>query len=353
MKYFVLFSFLLFSKLIFSQPSDYYDLAKDKKGDELKLALHEIIKGHVQFPYTSSSTDVWDILKLTDRDTFDTTLVELIYSGGLVDGAQEYNSGNGWTREHVWAKSRGDFGTSPGPGTDVHALRPCHTGINSTRNNRAFDNCSSCKNVEYLGTNTGSYTDNNLWIFEPRDEMKGDVARMIFYMATRYEQEDGVDLELDDVIRDNTDKSPNHSVLSTLLIWNESDTVSEKEKRRNDIIYDKFQKNRNPFIDHPELANYIFGGLQNEKWMELVSVDEKAKSSSNCLEVVKKQNSNYSIKNISQSNQEIILTDIKGSLIQQNSIERLGSIDIYLKPNTVYFIKSRSCNFTYKLFNPR
>ena len=86
-------------------------------------------------------------------------------------------------------------------------------------------------------------------------------------MATRYEQEDGVDLELDDSIRINTDQSPFHSVLTTLLIWNKLDKVSEKEKRRNNIIYDDFQKNRNPYIDHPELADYIFGHLTSVKWM--------------------------------------------------------------------------------------
>ena len=257
----------ILAKAVFAQPVGYYDNARNKSGNDLKDALHEIIKGHVEFPYTSSSTDVWDILKLTDRDPSDTTLVELIYSGALVNGAQEYNSGSGWTREHVWAKSRGNFGTSPGPGTDVHAIRPCYNSINSSRNNRAFDNCSSCNNVQYLGSNTGSFTDSNVWTFEPRDEMKGDVARMIFYMATRYEQEDGVDLELDDSIRINTDQSPFHSVLTTLLIWNKLDKVSEKEKRRNNIIYDDFQKNRNPYIDHPELADYIFGHLTSVKWM--------------------------------------------------------------------------------------
>ena len=257
----------ILAKAVFAQPVGYYDNARNKSGNDLKDALHEIIKGHVEFPYTSSSTDVWDILKLTDRDPSDTTLVELIYSGALVNGAQEYNSGSGWTREHVWAKSRGNFGTSPGPGTDVHAIRPCYNSINSSRNNRAFNNCSSCNNVQYLGSNTGSFTDSNVWTFEPRDEMKGDVARMIFYMATRYEQEDGVDLELDDSIRINTDQSPFHSVLTTLLIWNKLDKVSEKEKRRNNIIYDDFQKNRNPYIDHPELADYIFGHLTSVKWM--------------------------------------------------------------------------------------
>ena len=267
MRFSLVFLILILAKVVFTQPVGYYDNARNKTGNDLKDALHEIIKGHVEFPYTSSSTDVWDILKLTDRDPSDTTLVELIYSGALVNGAQEYNSGSGWTREHVWAKSRGNFGTSAGPGTDVHAIRPCYNSINSSRNNRAFNNCSSCNNVQYLGSNTGSFTDSNVWTFEPRDEMKGDVARMIFYMATRYEQEDGVDLELDDTIRSNIDQSPFHSVLTTLLIWNKLDKVSAKEKRRNNIIYDEFQKNRNPYIDHPELADYIFGNLKSVKWM--------------------------------------------------------------------------------------
>ena len=267
MRFSLVFLILILAKVVFAQPVGHYDNARNKSGNDLKDALHEIIKGHVEFPYTSSSTDVWDILKLTDRDPSDTTLVELIYSGALVNGAQEYNSGSGWTREHVWAKSRGNFGTSAGPGTDVHAIRPCYNSINSLRNNRAFDNCSSCNNVQYLGSNTGSFTDSNVWTFEPRDEMKGDVARMLFYMATRYEQEDGVDLELDDIIRSNADQSPFHSVLTTLLIWNKLDKVSAKEKRRNNIIYDEFQKNRNPYIDHPELADYVFGNLKSVKWM--------------------------------------------------------------------------------------
>ena len=274
MRFSLVFLSLILAKVVFAQPVGYYENARNKTGNDLKDALHEIIKGHVEFPYTSSSTDVWDILKLTDRDPSDTTLVELIYSGALVNGAQEYNSGSGWTREHVWAKSRGNFGTSAGPGTDVHAIRPCYNSINSSRNNRGFDNCSSCNNVQYLGSNTGSFTDSNVWTFEPRDEMKGDVARMIFYMATRYEQEDGVDLELDDTIRSNIDQSPFHSVLTTLLIWNKLDKVSAKEKRRNNIIYDEFQKNRNPYIDQPELADYIFGNLKSVKWMAQTCVPD-------------------------------------------------------------------------------
>ena len=137
-------------------PSGYYSTAEGLTGESLKSALNDIIDDHVKFSYTSSNTDVWDILKETDRDTIDPTKVILIYTGWTVDAAQEYNSGSGWTREHVWAKSRGNFGTSQGAGTDVHALRPCDVTVNSARNNRWF----GIGEYEYIDGDgpTGSYT---------------------------------------------------------------------------------------------------------------------------------------------------------------------------------------------------
>lgn len=253
---------------VYSQDSIYYATAFNSKDDVLKFNLNTIIKDHVEFTYTSSSTDVWDILKETDRDTNNAENVILIYSGRSVDAAQEYNSGNGWTREHVWAKSRGDFGTSNGPGTDVHHLRPCDNGVNSSRNNRNFDTCITCVDVIDNGFNTGSKRDANLWTFEPPDEVKGDVARMIFYMAVRYEGASGEpDLELTNTLLNNSDQSPLQGVLNTLLVWNREDSVSNWEKNRNQIIFDDYQGNRNPFIDYPELAEHLWGDSMGVVWM--------------------------------------------------------------------------------------
>ena len=142
-------------------PNGYYDSALNLADDDLKYALNQIIDNHIEFPYTSQSVDTWDILKETDRDPDNSNNVILIYSGVSVNGPQEYNNGNGWTREHVWAKSRGDFGTSPGPGTDVHALRPLDNTTNSIRSNRGFDNCVDCIYVYDQWSNpTGSKKDN-------------------------------------------------------------------------------------------------------------------------------------------------------------------------------------------------
>ena len=265
---FILFSLLLISNLLSAQDSTYYLPAHKKSDDSLKFELNQIIKNHTEFTYTSSSTDVWDILKHTDRDTANTNNVILLYSGRSVDAAQEYNSAAGWSREHVWAKSRGDFGTGNGAGTDVHHLRPVDVSVNSIRNNRNFDTCITCIDVIDNGFNTGSKRDANLWTFEPPDAVKGDVARMLFYMAVRYEGEGSEpDLELTNTLLNNTDQSPLQARLSTLLHWNRIDSVSDWERNRNNIIDSFYQHNRNPFIDNPELAEYLWGDSIGIIWM--------------------------------------------------------------------------------------
>jgi endonuclease I len=261
-----------FSVSAFGQDTAYYQSAFNTADDTLKLRLHQLIKGHVEFTYTSTSTDVWDILKRTDADTLDSTKVVLLYSNRSINGAQEYNSGSGWSREHVWAKSRGDFGNNRGPGTDVHHLRPADISVNSTRNNRNFDDCVTCADVVDNGFVTGSKTDQNNWTFAPPPNVKGDVARMIFYMAVRYEGGNGEpDLELTNSLQTNTSKAPLHAVLTTLLAWNRQDPVSSWEHRRNNIIHQDYQQNRNPFIDFPEIAEHLWGDSLGVAWMRPVS----------------------------------------------------------------------------------
>lgn len=223
---------------------DYYADAQGKEGSELKTALHEIIDDHHQLSYS----EVWDALKITDEDPNNNDNVLLLYSGET--RAKNKNGGmvGDWNREHTWAKSHGDFGTSKGPGTDIHHLRPTDVQVNSSRGNLDFDNGgSSVKNCDDCKRDADS--------FEPPNEVKGDVARMLFYMAVRYEQGDRVDLELNE--RVNNGKTPYHGKLSVLLQWHEQDPVSEWEQNRNDKI-EEIQGNRNPFIDNPEWAEDIW-----------------------------------------------------------------------------------------------
>ncbi|HAN19824.1 MAG: hypothetical protein A2X13_12640 [Bacteroidetes bacterium GWC2_33_15] len=240
----VLFVFNSFAQI----PTGYYDSANGLTGQELKIALYNIIKNHTTYPYTSSSTDVWDILKETDRDPNNPENVIFLYTGWSVNAAQEYNDGAGWSREHVWAKSHGDFDEIPPAGTDTHHLRPEDISVNSARGDKDFDN-GGTQHAEA----TECYTDADSW--EPRPAVKGDVARMMFYMATRYQGENGEpDLELVDYT--GTD-GPIFGKLSTLLAWNEEDPVDDFERNRNEVVY-SYQHNRNPFIDHPEFVKDIY-----------------------------------------------------------------------------------------------
>ena len=262
MKYVNILIFFFCTYFIFGQiPNGYYNSAEGYIGSALKTKLNLIIKDHVEFPYTSSSVDVWDILKETDRDPNNPNNVILLYSGWSTNGEEEYNGGNGWNREHVWAKSHGNFGNEEGPGTDVHALRPCDVSVNSARSNRWFAEC----NTPYIDGDgpTGCYTSSTEWVWKPNENVKGDVARMIFYMATRYEGEGSEpDLQIIDYLPSNNNTSdPVHAKLSDLLLWHIEDPVDDWERNRNDIIYYDYQNNRNPFIDRPEFAQLIWGDL--------------------------------------------------------------------------------------------
>ncbi|TYS91998.1 ribonuclease [Rossellomorea aquimaris] len=225
---------------------EYYNSAEGKTGSPLKTALHNIIDDH----QTLSYGDVWGALRNTDEDPNNPGNVILLYSGRSQSKTTNGGGVNDWNREHVWAKSHGDFGTSQGPGTDLHHLRPTDVTVNSTRSNLDFDNGGT-----QHGEAPGNYYDGDSW--EPRDEVKGDVARMIFYMAVRYEGDGGeLDLEINNNV--NNGSAPYHGKMSVLLQWNEQDPVDEREIRRNDIIFEQYQGNRNPFIDHPEWAEMIW-----------------------------------------------------------------------------------------------
>ena len=332
--------FLGLSSFTYAQPTNYYTSASGLKGTALKAQLNSIIKNHTEFSYTSSSTDVWDILKQTDKDPNNSSNVLLFYSGRSVNAAQEFNNANGWNREHVWAKSRGDFGTAIGAGTDVHHLRPEDVGVNSTRNNRSFDDCTVCVTVMDEGQDTGSKYDSSVFTFEPRDAVKGDVARMIFYMAVRYEGEGGEpDLELTENIPSNTDKSPLHGKLSTLIAWHNADPVDDFERNRNNIIYNDYQHNRNPFIDYPVLVDYIFGTKTNEIWDESATLSIKEL---NQLQFTVYPNPTESdkiyITTTSNTIKNIQIYDVVGKQIY-SKITTNNAVDISSFKSGIYFIK--------------
>lgn len=222
----------------------YYKDAIGKNEQALKTALHEIIDDHTQLSYAQA----WEAIRETDEDPNNVNNVILFYSGESRSKSRNGGLVGDWNREHTWAKSHGNFGTSLGPGTDIHHLRPTDVQVNSSRGNLDFDNGGSA----VKGCNGCFRTTNS---FEPPDRVKGDVARILFYMATRYEKSDSVDLELNEKL--NNGSAPYHGKLSVLLEWHKQDPVDEFERNRNNVIQE-WQGNRNPFIDHPEWVELIW-----------------------------------------------------------------------------------------------
>jgi endonuclease I len=227
-------------------PGNYYANAIGKTGPALKSALHTIISSQTKLTYDQ----VWNALQDTDQDPANPNNVVLLYSGR--SQAKNTNGGNAndWNREHVWAKSHGDFGTVTGPGTDVHHLRPEDVTVNSVRGNKDFDNGGST-----VAECPGCLSDADS--FDPRPAVRGDVARMIFYMAVRYDGGDGfADLEPNNSV--NNGSAPYIGKLTVLKAWSAADPPDAFEQRRNQVIFDTWQHNRNPFIDHPEWVDSVW-----------------------------------------------------------------------------------------------
>lgn len=223
----------------------YYEGVEGLSGDTLKAFLHNLIDDHTVISYGG----LRDALQESDEDPSNTDNIILLYSGDSIDST--WDSGATWNREHVWPKSLGGFADDIA-GSDMHHIRPTYTTVNSARGNKLFDDGGTL-----VSKTTDCYTDSNS--FEPRDEVKGDVARMMFYMVVRYEGNDGAagsDLEL--AIGEIANSSGLLGDLETLMEWNLEDPVDDYERNRNDVIF-SYQDNRNPFIDHPELVQYIWG----------------------------------------------------------------------------------------------
>ena len=252
--------------ILLAQPIGYYNGTENLTGEDLKTALHNIIKGHVDFSYSRAK----DIIAYSDADTANTDNVILFYTQESRN-ADNYGTGGDYiNREHVWAKSHGGFADVLPMYSDVHNLRPADASVNEDRGAKDFDN------VQPNGTQHPEAT--NCWYsdsaWEPGPKVKGQVARIIFYMATRYEgDDDEIDLELVDKL--NNYPLAQFGKLSTLLEWNNQYPPSDFERRRNERIYE-IQQNRNPFIDNPDFANLIWNNssLESIQLSELEMVPE-------------------------------------------------------------------------------
>lgn len=240
----------LFLMNIMAQPAGYYNGTEGKKGDELKSVLHNIIDQHVDFSYS----DCKYIMNYADSDPANENNIILFYTKRSQANTTWGTGGDMVNREHVWAKSHGNFEDIRPMDGDAFNLHPADASVNITRSNYDFDECSD---FGTLIAEAGAYYSSSQYKFEPKDAAKGEAARTVFYMAVRYEGTNGeLDLEVVDAV--NTSANAQHGKLSTLLQWNRDFPPTDLERRRNERVFDA-QSNRNPFIDNPNFADLIWG----------------------------------------------------------------------------------------------
>ena len=300
-------------------PADYYNSVDPTNTATLRLTLHEVIDDHTRFPYTSTATDTWDILEAADEDSSNPTNILDLYRNTSL--AKEGGGNSFYNREHSWPKSYGfpDNVSSNYPYTDCHALFLCDSSYNSSRSNKPYQFCSAAcsekPTEESNGTGGGmsTYPGNSNWTsgshengsWETWKGRRGDVARALFYLDVRYEgglHGDTNAAEPDLILTDalaliaasNTHENEDVAhmgMLSVLLQWHEQDPVDERERRRNNVVFG-FQRNRNPFIDHPEWVRCIFandcdGDVQPplNVWINEIHYDNKGGDTGEFVEI--------------------------------------------------------------------
>lgn len=263
------FSFLivaLLSLTVSAQiPVDYYNTALGKSNATLKTALHQIIEVGTRLTYGSGSNSTWSGFEKTDLDP--DGYVWDMYSNNKVKFPGNGATPSGLNIEHSVAKSWWG-GTNNYAYKDLYHLNPSNAQANSARgsyplgvnNGGTFDN--GCIKV---GNNTFG-SEYNGKCFEPLDEYKGDFARAYLYMFTCYEDFNWIGTNAPTMLVANETWPMLKTWAKNLLLqWSRQDPVSEKELKRSAEIY-KIQGNRNPFIDYPELAEYLWGNLQGQAW---------------------------------------------------------------------------------------
>ncbi len=253
-------------------PANYYDATAGKTGYELKTTLKDIItNGHTDQGYDN----LYNLYQNSDTDNYyenDGTVLDMYSEMPSGNDSYEYahntdkcgtynGEGDCYNREHILPQSV--FNSAAPMKNDGHFVVPADGYVNNRRSNYPF---GTVNNPDWISSN-GSKVGPNTFpgytgtVFEPIDEFKGDIARMLFYIATRYE---------DQIAGWNDTPMLNHTsdqvfsdwFLNLLLQWHQNDPVSQREIDRNNAVYN-YQGNRNPFIDHPEWVDSIWNRNAN------------------------------------------------------------------------------------------
>ncbi len=247
-----------------AQPPGYYSTANSLNGQSLRAALRNIIRPHTVLTYTPG---LWNAYNTTDKkpsgklwDVYSdipsgTPAYEYTMVTDQCSGSSPSAEHGCYNREHTWPQSK--FASDTPMQTDLFIVYPTDYFVNFKRGDlpygkvgtatQTFTNGSKIGNNAYPGAPSGN-------CFEPIDSFKGDLARTYFYISTCYRNDSGrfSTWEIATLV------SLKSWSAQMLLEWHHLDPVSKKEIDRNNAVY-ALQNNRNPFIDHPEYADCIWG----------------------------------------------------------------------------------------------
>ena len=233
----------------YAYSGNYYDSLNTSGTDGINgtfnTALSSLIYPKGWYTYGGSGSDhLSTILQSADQDPTNNANMIYLYTRDSV----KKNAASSWNREHVWPQSlsNNNWGTDKA-GADLLHIRPTYETTNSKRGNLKYGYVSGSKTTETYQGMTYGYTGGNF--FEPLDSVKGDVARTIMYLYTTYNTNYTSKINITNVF----------ASYDTLLKWHTADQPDVMEGNRNNFAETSIQKNRNPFVDHPEYAWRIFG----------------------------------------------------------------------------------------------
>ena len=279
MKKIIITKFLVLSVIFVfaAEPNGYYNSAEGKSNDALRIALYEVITSHTVLSYTPG---LWNLYQYSDI-TPDGKIWDMYSTCDWTfhtDQCGNYNSiCDCYNREHSVPQSW--FNEASPMVSDAFHIYPTDGRVNGHRSNFPFGECSGgtkidSKELGRLGAS--SFDGYSGTVFEPIDEYKGDFARTYFYMATCYADKNFTHEEGNAVFSysgtDNLKCNLTNYAVNLFLKWHRDDPVSQKEIDRNNAVFE-YQENRNPFIDYPELAEYIWGNQVGNIWHENSSIE--------------------------------------------------------------------------------
>lgn len=248
-------------------PAGYYSSCENKGGRNLLTALHSKVGPHTVVSYDG----LWNLFATSDVKP-NGKIWDMYSTKEWPVGSQHCGNykkvGDCYNREHSFPKSW--FNDAKPMYSDAFHLYPTDGKVNGQRSNLPYGECAngtyeaSANGVRALGKRgTSTFPGYTGTVFEPDDEYKGDFARSYFYMATAYN--DRISTWSSDMLAGNNFPAFRPWAVQLLLKWHRQDPVSEKERNRNDAVYAR-QNNRNPFIDHPDMVEYIWGDKASQTW---------------------------------------------------------------------------------------